>query len=162
MKTVKKYRNIILRIIDIIVIAVAYYIAEILINNSFIITYELNQVIITTIILAIIIYSGFLHIFKTYKNTIIKITFNINMVNPRTNMIAALIIVTTIIGYRVVLRLILTENYKSSEENENNKKKNVLIIGAGDATRIVLRTLRTTMRDSKLCYIRKKNIRDKI
>lgn len=172
MKTVKKYRNIILRIIDIIVIAVAYYIAEILINNSFIITYELNQAIITTIILAIIIYSGFLHIFKTYKNitryengndylvyvlaclmaytviTIIKITCNINMVNPRTNMIAALIIVTTIIGYRVVLRLILTENYKSSEENENNKKKNVLIIGAGDATRIVLRTLRTTMRDT--------------
>lgn len=172
MKTVKKYRNIILRIIDIIVIAVAYYIAEILINNSFIITDELNQEIITTIILAIIIYSGFLHVFKTYKNitryengndylvyvlaclmaytviTIIKITCNINMVNPRTNMIAALIIVTTIIGYRVVLRLILTENYKSSEENENNKKKNVLIIGAGDATRIVLRTLRTSMRDT--------------
>lgn len=170
MKTVKKYRNIVLRIMDIIIIAVSYYVAEILINNSFRITGELNQTIINTIILAIIIYSGLLHIFKTYKNitryengndylvyvlacliaytviTIIKITCDINMVNPRTNMIAALIIVTTIIGYRVVLRLILTENYKNSETNENNGKKNVLIIGAGDATRIVLRTLRTNMK----------------
>lgn len=172
MKTVKKYRNMVLRIMDIIVIAVAYYIAEIIINNSFTITDELNQTIINTIILAVIIYSGLLHVSKTYKNitryengndylvyvlacliaytviTIIKITCNINMVDPRTNMIAALIIVTTIIGYRVVLRLILTECHKNSEENENSKKKNILIIGAGDATRIVLRTLRTTMKDT--------------
>lgn len=172
MKKVKKYRNILLRIMDIIVIVVAYYVAEILINNSFKLTNQLNQAIINTIILATIIYSGLLHIFKTYKNitryengndylvyvlacliaytviTIIKITCDINMVSPRINMIAALIIVTTIIGYRVVLRLILTEGYKSSEDNENNGNKNVLIIGAGDATRILLRTLRTTMKDT--------------
>lgn len=172
MKKVKKYRNILLRIMDIIVIVVAYYVAEILINNSFKLTNQLNQAIINTIILATIIYSGLLHIFKTYKNitryengndylvyvlacliaytviTIVKITCDINMVSPRINMIAALIIVTTIIGYRVVLRLILTEGYKSSEDNENNGNKNVLIIGAGDATRILLRTLRTTMKDT--------------
>lgn len=171
-KKVKKYRNILLRIMDIIVIVVAYYVAEILINNSFKLTNQLNQAIINTIILATIIYSGLLHIFKTYKNitryengndylvyvlacliaytviTIVKITCDINMVSPRINMIAALIIVTTIIGYRVVLRLILTEGYKSSEDNENNGNKNVLIIGAGDATRILLRTLRTTMKDT--------------
>ena len=172
MKTVKKYRNIILRIMDIIIIAVAYYIAEVLTNNSFTMSKELNQTIIHTIILAIIIYSGFLHIFKTYKNitryengndyliyvlacliaytiiTIIKISSNIKMVNPRTNMVAALIIVTTIIGYRVVLRLLLTEGYTKIEERHNSSKKNVLVIGAGDATRILLRTLRTTMKDT--------------
>ena len=172
MKKVKKYRNILLRIMDIIVIVVAYYVAEILINNSFKLTNQLNQAIINTIILAIIIYSGLLHIFKTYKNitryengndylvyvlacliaytviTIIKITCNINMVSPRINMIAALIIVTTIIGYRVVLRLVLTEGYKNPEDNVSDKNKNVLIIGAGDATRILLRTLRTTMKDT--------------
>ncbi len=171
MKTVKRYRNIVLRILDIIVIAVAYYISEILINDSFNITYELNQTIVNTIILAIIIYSGLLHIFKTYKNitryengndylvyvlacliaytviTIIKITCDINMVSPRTNIIAALIIVTTIIGYRVVLRLILTEGYQNTDKKTNNKK-NALIIGAGDAARIVLRTLRTNMKDT--------------
>lgn len=157
---------------DIIIIAVAYYIAEVLTNNSFTMSKELNQTIIHTIILAIIIYSGFLHIFKTYKNitryengndyliyvlacliaytiiTIIKISSNIKMVNPRTNMVAALIIVTTIIGYRVVLRLLLTEGYTKIEERHNSSKKNVLVIGAGDATRILLRTLRTTMKDT--------------
>lgn len=170
MKTVKKYRNIVLRMMDIIIIVAAYYIAEILINNSFSITNEVNKTIINTIILAIIIYSGLLHIFKTYKNitryengndylvyvlacliayiiiTVIKIICNINMVNPRTNMIAALIIVTTIIGYRVLLRMILTENYKSPKANKS-EGKNVLIIGAGDATRVVLRTLRTNMKN---------------
>ena len=172
MKALKKHRNIILRIIDIIVIIVSYYIAEVLINNSFMMTDELNHNIINTIILAIIIYSGLLHIFKTYENitryengndylvyvlacliaytvvTILKITSNIPMVNPRTNMVAALIIVTTVIGYRVVLRLILTEGYKNPEKinPENDGKKNVLIVGAGDATRIVLGTLKTNMK----------------
>lgn len=45
MKTVKKYRNILLRVMDIIIIAVAYYIAEMLIDNSFKITNEVNQTI---------------------------------------------------------------------------------------------------------------------
>lgn len=170
MKTVKKYRNIMLRVLDIIIIAVAYYMAEIIINNSFTITNELNQTILNTIVLAIIIYSSQLHIFKTYKNitryengndylvyilaclmayiviTVIKIIGNINMVDPRVNMIAALIIVTSIIGYRVLLRLILTETYQNTNNNDTGKK-NVLIIGAGEATKIVLKTLKTTMKD---------------
>lgn len=172
MKTVKKYRNVVLRIIDVIAIIVAYYIAEIIISNTFVMTKEMNRTIINTIIIAIIIYSGLLHVFKTYKNitryengndylvyilacliayigiTIIEITGKFDIANPRTNMIAALIIVTTIIGYRVLLRLILTENYRVSEGTEENKKKKVLIIGAGDAARIVLRTLKTTMKDT--------------
>lgn len=161
-----------LRIMDVIVIIVAYYIAEMIIGNTFIMSKEINRTIINTIILAVIIYSGLLHIFKTYKNitryengndyliyivacliayigiTIIEITGKFNIVNPRTNMIAALIIVTTIIGYRVVLRLILTENYQSAEEQQGNKKRKVLIIGAGEAARIVLRTLKTTMKET--------------
>ena len=64
MKALKKHRNIILRIIDIIVIIVSYYIAEVLINNSFMMTDELNHNIINTIILAIIIYSGLLQDMK--------------------------------------------------------------------------------------------------
>ena len=68
MKIIRKHRNIILRVFDIIVIIASYYIAEMLINNQFRITSELNQTIFNTIILAIILYSGLLHIFKTYKN----------------------------------------------------------------------------------------------
>ena len=63
-------------------------------------------------------------------------------------MIAALIIVTTVIGYRVTLRLILTEWPYKNNTNKIDNRKNVLIIGAGDAARIVIRTLKTTMRDT--------------
>ena len=169
MQIVKKYRNMILRIIDVIVIIVAYYIAEVLIKGTIVITNQLNQTILNTIVLAIIIYSTILHLFRTYKNitryengndylvyvlacliaytiiTAIKIIFKINIVDPRVNMIAALIIVTTIIGYRVVLRLLL--NYRNPYLGQNTGRKKLLIIGAGEATKIVLNTLRTTLND---------------
>lgn len=171
MKTIKKYRNMMLRVIDIFVIAISYYMAEIIISEPFKITTELNQTIVNTIILAIIIYSSMLHIYKTYKNitryengndylvyilaclvsytviSVLKFILPIKIVSLRTNMIAALIIVTTIIGYRVVLRLILTNGFQTKDD-EKIDRKNVLIIGAGEAARIVLGTLKTTMRDT--------------
>lgn len=172
MKTIKKYRNVILKIIDVFVIAVSYYIAEILINEKFQLTNEINRTIINTAILGVVIYSAMLHICKTYKNitryengndylvyvfacliscmiiTLSKFVFSKYIVSIKTNMIAALIIVTSIIGYRVLLRLILTSNYPSDKDKSNTNKKNVLIIGAGEATRILIRTLNTAMRDT--------------
>lgn len=172
MKTIKKYRNVILKIIDVFVIAVSYYIAEILINEKFQLTNDINRTIINTAILGVVIYSAMLHICKTYKNitryengndylvyvfaclisctiiTLSKLVFSNHIVSIKTNMIAALIIVTSIIGYRVLLRLILTSNYPSDKDKSNTNKKNVLIIGAGEATRILIRTLNTAMRDT--------------
>lgn len=172
MKTIKKYRNVILKIIDVFVIAASYYIAEILINEKFQLTNEINRTIINTAILGVVIYSAMLHICKTYKNitryengndylvyvfacliscmiiTLSKFVFSKYIVTIKTNMIAALIIVTSIIGYRVLLRLILTSNYPSDKDKSNTNKKNVLIIGAGEATRILIRTLNTAMRDT--------------
>ena len=173
MKYLRKHRNIILRILDILVIIIAYIIAEVLIDNNLFIQNELNPTFIFSVILALIIYITLFHVFKTYKNItryengndylvyvlsclisyIIMISLNlitdINIVNSRVNMVAALIIVVGVIGYRVVLRLILTEwPYKSNNKEAQNQKKNVLIIGAGEAARIVIRTLKTTMSDS--------------
>ena len=171
MKRSKKFKNIELRIMDIIIVAVSYYIAEVLINNSFIVSDILNQAIIHSIILAVIIYSWMLHVFNTYRNitryengndylvyvlvclisytiiTMISIISQIEFVSARANMIAALIIVVAIIGYRVILRAILTENFKTTKEKTNNKK-NVLIVGAGSASRIVINALNTTMKDT--------------
>ncbi len=171
MKRSKKFKNIELRIMDIIIVAASYYIAEVLINNSFIVSDILNQAIIHSIILAVIIYSWMLHVFNTYRNitryengndylvyvlvclisytiiTMISIISQIEFVSARANMIAALIIVVTIIGYRVLLRAILTENFKTTKEKTNNKK-NVLIVGAGSASRIVINALNTTMKDT--------------
>ncbi len=168
----KKHRNVILRMMDIIIVVMAYYIAYVLINNQFIIEDEPNRVMINTIILAVIMYSFTLHVFKTYDNitryetgydylvyilacliaytilTTLKVTFRLTtIVSTRTNMVAALIIVTAIIGYRVILRLILTEGYKVQKEDDT-VKKNVLLIGAGNAATIILGTLKTTMQDT--------------
>ena len=130
MTVIKKYRNVLLRILDICVIVVAYYISEMIINNNLNIRNELTSVMLNTVILAIFVYSSTLHLFRTYKNitryengndyliyvlacslsyTIlmsIKEIFNLPLLEMRINLIAALIIVTTIIGYRVTIRMI--------------------------------------------------------
>ena len=79
----------------------------------------------------------------------VMIFFNVLKIIPtvdeRTNLIASLIIVTAIIGYRVFLRMILTDVHDSKKEKK--PKKNVLIIGAGEATKILLATIKSSMYD---------------
>ena len=171
MKFIRKHRNIYLRIIDIIIIAISYYVAQIIIGNQLVLQPEIGKKLITTIIMAIIIYGGILEIFKTYKNITryengndyliyvlaclisctIMIFFNVIPVvlilDERTNLIASLIIVTSIIGYRVFIRLILNEGTTSKREKEDNRK-NVLVIGAGEATKILLTTIKNSMKDT--------------
>ena len=126
--------------------------------------------IIDTIILATLIYQIVLTSFRTYHNITryengsdylvyilacsisctIMIIFNILKVipiaNERVNLIAELIIMPVIIGYRVFIRMILTSQYKDTEED--TEKKNVLVIGAGNATRILLETIKSSMKDT--------------
>ena len=171
MKFIRKHRNIYLRIIDIIIIAISYYVAQIIIGNQLVLQPEIGKKLITTIIMAIIIYGGILEIFKTYKNITryengndyliyvlaclisctIMIFFNVIPVVPildeRTNLIASLIIVTSIIGYRVFIRLILNEGTTSKREKEDTRK-NVLVIGAGEATKVLLTTIKNSMKDT--------------
>ena len=170
MKVIKKYRNVLLRILDLCVIFVAYFIAEMIINNNLNIKSELTPIMFKTIFLAMIVYSVILHLFRTYKNitryengndyliyvlacllsyTIlmtIKEVFKLELLEMRINLIASLIIVTTIIGYRVTARMILNAGHETNETKNN--KKNVLIIGAGEAAKIVIGTLKTTMKST--------------
>lgn len=171
MKFIKKHRNIYLRIMDIIIIAISYYAAQVIIGNQLVLQPEIGKKLITTIIMAIIIYGGILEIFKTYKNITryengndyliyvlaclisctIMIFFNVIPVVPildeRTNLIASLIIVTSIIGYRVFIRLILNEGTTSRRERQDTRK-NVLVIGAGEATKVLLTTIKNSMKDT--------------
>jgi len=156
---------------DIIIIAISYYVAQVIIGNQLVLQPEIGKKLITTIIMAIIIYGGILEIFKTYKNITryengndyliyvlaclisctIMIFFNVIPVVPivdeRTNLIASLIIVTSIIGYRVFIRLILNEGTTSRREREDTRK-NVLVIGAGEATKVLLTTIKNSMKDT--------------
>lgn len=168
MKAIKKYRNVILRILDVFIIAVSYIVAKIIVIEPL----QINQnIIYNTIILAIIIYSSMLHIFKTYKNitryengndyliyifacllsyiivTVCWLVFPGYFAPFRVTTVAALIIVTAIVGYRVVIRLMLNRGHNTVGKENRGQKKNVLIIGAGDATRILLGTLKNSMND---------------
>ncbi len=168
-KFIQKHRNMYLRIIDVIIIIASYYLAQVIIGDRLMLGPEMNRRVINSIILAIIVYGGFLQIFRTYKNItryetgndyliyvlacliscIVMVFFNvlniIKTVDERTNLIASLIIVTTIIGYRVFLRLILTDVHRGKEDSSN--KRNVLIIGAGEATKILINTIKSSMND---------------
>ena len=168
-KFAKKHRNFILRIFDIIVIAISYYVAEVIINNKIFLTPEMAKEMLISIVLAIFVYGIVLEVFKTYKNITryengndylvyvlaclisctIMVFFNvlniIPIVDERTNLISALIIVVTVIGYRVLLRMILNDTYEGKVKNDNRKK--VLIIGAGEATKILISTIRSSMKN---------------
>lgn len=170
MKLIKKHRNVFLRMMDIIIITAAYYVAVIIIENQVELSKEMQKNIIDTIILATLIYQIVLTSFRTYHNITryengsdylvyilacsisctIMIIFNVLKVipiaNERVNLIAELIIMPVIIGYRVFIRMILTSQYKDTEED--TEKKNVLVIGAGNATRILLETIKSSMKDT--------------
>lgn len=171
MKLIQKHRNIVLRLMDFIIIVVSYYLATIIIGNSLVLTPEMNRRVLHSVIIAVVVYGVILQIFRTYKNITryengndyliyvlaclisctIMIFFNvvpiIDIVDERINLIASLIIVTTLIGYRVFLRMILTESYKKEDEKVKNRK-NILIIGAGEAAKILISTIKNSMKDS--------------
>lgn len=171
MKLIQKHRNIVLRLMDFIIIVVSYYLATIIIGNSLVLTPDMNRRVLHSIIIAVVVYGVILQIFRTYKNITryengndyliyvlaclisctIMIFFNvvpiIDIVDERINLIASLIIVTTLIGYRVFLRMILTEGYKKDDEKVKNRK-NILIIGAGEAAKILISTIKNSMKDS--------------
>ena len=171
MKLIQKHRNIVLRLMDFIIIVVSYYLATIIIGNSLVLTPDMNRRVLHSIIIAVGVYGVILQIFRTYKNITryengndyliyvlaclisctIMIFFNvvpiIDIVDERINLIASLIIVTTLIGYRVFLRMILTEGYKKDDEKVKNRK-NILIIGAGEAAKILISTIKNSMKDS--------------
>ena len=171
MKLIQKHRNIVLRLMDFIIIVVSYYLATIIIGNSLVLTPDMNRRVLHSIVIAVVVYGVILQIFRTYKNITryengndyliyvlaclisctIMIFFNvvpiIDIVDERINLIASLIIVTTLIGYRVFLRMILTEGYKKEDEKVKNRK-NILIIGAGEAAKILISTIKNSMKDS--------------
>ena len=170
MNLIRKYRNVVLPIVDAIVIVVSYCIASMIILNSISINTIFSRESINTMVIAIVVYLFMLTIFRTYKNITryengndylvyvlaclisytlimcIKQLFNIPLVDIRVNMIAALIIVVAIIGYRVMARLMLTEGYTVPKKDDNRKR--VLIIGAGEAAKVVIGTIKITMRKS--------------
>lgn len=166
-----KHRNITLRLIDIMIVIIGYYIAEAIVINYMIVDVHFQSPFLNTIIIAVILYMCVLQFSGTYKNMIryesstdyfvyltacafscsimmyLNIITSIDLVKKRTHLLAGIIIVLGIIGYRVILRTILLATKKEvnkcyDEEEISSGKKNVLVIGAGEATKILLASLK--------------------
>ena len=167
---IRKHRNLILRFLDIVIIALGYICSEMLIKNTIFLTKENWFSLSHTILIAIIVYELILTILKTYKNItryengndylvyiaaciisgIVMMAVDrvvpIAVVQIRTNIIAVLSIMIALISYRVLLRMILNHNFPH-RKNEDNRK-NILIIGAGEATRQLITGIKNGMNDT--------------
>ena len=171
MSFIKKHRSLFLKLIDIIVIIFAYICVEIFKTETMeIFTSADINIFVNTIVVAIIVYQIFLMLFDAYKNIIryengkdylvygftcmvscvivsmVGSIFDIKMMGPRSNLLAGILVAVMIITYRLVIRLLQTDNivYNARIVNARNQK-NLLIIGGGAATRDIIKIIKSDM-----------------
>ncbi len=167
----KKHRNFILRTVDILAIILTYIFVELFKSEKLLIyTSSDMNTLLNSAFVAICVYQIFLTLFDSYKNIIryengkdyliygfaciisavitsmIGSIFKIEMMGPRSNLLAGVLIAVVMITYRLIIRLVLTDNivYKAKIINANTQK-NLLIIGAGRATKDVIRIIKSDM-----------------
>lgn len=160
-------------LIDSIIIFLSYFILEVFIRNNFLLPYEVASQTLYNAILAIIVYEVVFCCFKVYYNIIryengkdylkyflasaiscailcciIKF-FNLNLLSVMHNIADALLISMFLITYRVIVRMFLTYEDRENKNNRNNSQaKKLLIIGAGSATRDIIRSIETNLKGS--------------
>ena len=170
-----KNRRYFLILIDMLIIICAYYFGEAFICDTIRFSVTIFWRIVHTIILALVIYEGFLLCLKMYNNitrfesgkdyllyllscisagivlsTINKL-FNLDLLIFKHNMSISVLIGISIIAYRILIRMIISyEQERISIQDSSNKsdKRNLLIIGAGEATRIMIKSIRHTMKNN--------------
>lgn len=170
----KRHRGIFIRLIDIFVLIIAYAFVELFKSETLsIFTSSDRQIFMNTILLAIVIYQIFLTLFDCYKNIIryengkdyliygfscmvscvivsmVGNIFRINIMGPRSNILAGILISVMMITYRLVIRLFFNDNIVHKNEIINaSNQKNLLIIGGGAATRDIIRIIKSSMQKS--------------
>ena len=168
---IKKNRKWFLKLVDVFVIIFAYLCVEWFKTETMeIFTSADIRILINTIVVAVVVNQIFLALFDAYKNIIryengkdyliygftcmiscvivsmVGSIFEINMMGIRSNLLAGILIAVMLITYRLIIRLVLTDNivYKAEIINAKNKK-NLLIIGGGAATRDIIKIIKTNM-----------------
>ena len=169
MQSIRKYRVVILFLMDILIICASYMICSFLVADiNVLLSNKHRELLSNTIILSLIIYEIIFNLFNIYKNItryengkdyivyillsllsgalvlFAGLIFKLPIISIRQVILSSILIAVTIVSYRVVIRFILT-----AESNANGKKeeqKNLLIIGAGEAAREIIKTVKTSMR----------------
>lgn len=167
---IKKYRNLILVFIDMCVILLAYFATYFFTVTSIkdISIIDINTTFITVLV-AIFLYqllfcclglynnitrfeSGkeyFKYIFVTVSATLylmgISLIPGINMFHSvKINLLAGIFITLGFLSYRIMIRFILNEKF-SFISRKNDKRKRVLIIGAGRAGKDIILNIKTEL-----------------
>ncbi len=169
MQSIRKYRAVILFLIDILIIATSYMISSFLIADvNTLFTSEFKDLISNTIILSLVIYEIIFFVFNIYKNitryengkdyiiyilltmlsgalvVLAGLIFKLPIIGFRQIILSAIIIAVSIVSYRVIIRFIL--GAFSHADGKQEEQKNLLIIGAGEAAREIIKTVKTNMR----------------
>lgn len=167
---IKKNRNVLLILIDILII-ISCYIASILFLN---VPIDNIKVLVVQIAVVVIIYQIFLNIFRMYQNmmryevgkdyikyiisaflsmiisSIVYKAFRLEYINLKVNVLSGVLIAGTFVMYRLAGRSILSRRmskYEKINKNQDNKANNLLIIGAGMGAREIIIAIKNNMRD---------------
>lgn len=172
MKYIRRFRTAALVLVDILIVFVSYFMVSFLLtsNNQDFFTNANITLISNTVIISIIIYQIVFGFFEIYKNItryengkdyivyislcalsgllalLFKILARISLVSFKQIILANIFIAIAMISYRVVIRFILTTGVQKKEDN--SQIKNLLIIGAGEAAREIIKTIKTKMKKS--------------
>lgn len=167
---IKKNRNVLLILIDILII-ISCYIASILFLN---VPIDNIKALVMQIAVVVIVYQIFLNIFNMYQNmmryevgkdyikyiisaflsmiilSIVYKAFNLEYINLKVNVLSGVLIAGTFVMYRLAGRSILSRRmskYEKINKNQDNKANNLLIIGAGMGAREIIIAIKNNMRD---------------
>ena len=150
----KRHRIVFIRLVDIFILIIAYAFVELFKTETLEIFTSNRQMFINTIFLATFVYQLFLTLFDCYKNIIkyengkdyliygfgcmvacvivsmLGSIFKIEIIGPRSNLLAGVLISVMMITYRLIIRLIYTDNIVHNAQIINvSYRKNLLIIG---------------------------------
>lgn len=168
MKLIRKYRAMILYIIDIMIINISYIISAFLLVNNHIEKLQYVQLLYNTVVLSLFVYLVTFNILDVYRNItrfengidyikyiglsifsgaiviLIKFLFKAPLMGYKEIVFATILIAVAIVSYRVIIRFLLNEI--NTIEKERTERKNLLIIGAGEAANEIIKTVKNTMK----------------
>ena len=168
MKLIRKYRTMILYIIDIMIINISYIISAFLLVNNHIEKLQYVQLLYNTVVLSLFVYLITFNILDVYRNItrfengidyikyiglsifsgaiviLIKFLFKAPLMGYKEIVFATILIAVAIVSYRVIIRFLLNEI--NPIEKERTERKNLLIIGAGEAANEIIKTVKNTMK----------------
>ncbi len=171
MKAIIKHSKGFMFLIDIIIIAIAAVVANLLLSQKdYIFTDNNLHIIINSIISSIVVYEIYLNIFKIYRHitrfesgkdyliyifvclisgatlAVIRLLFKADINSCRKQVLGACLTAVGIVGTRIIVRFILNDVVQEQIKSDG-RKYNVLIIGAGYAGKDIIKNIKQTMNE---------------